>query len=199
MTRTSNGRGTFDPRRSTVRSCRARNSLACKGSAKSPISSIKMVPPLASSKRPRRVCPAPVKAPFSWPKSSSSIKESGKLQTEKATKGLAALGLKRWMAWAINPFPVPLSPVSSTVVNTSATFRVTSQTRCIALLLPSKPSTLLEPRSLRASASSRAKSLRRQARSRANRSCCTSNGWRRVSNAPFMNASRTFCPPASQL
>ena len=158
-----------------------------------------MVPPLASSKRPRRACPAPVKAPFSWPKSSSSIKESGKLHTEKATKGLGALGLMRWMACATNPFPVPLSPVTSTVVNTSATFRVTSQTRSIALLLPSRPSTRLEPRSLRASASSRARPPRRHARSSANRSCCTSNGWVSVSNACSLKAFRAFCRLASQL
>ena len=36
-----------------------------------------MVPECASSKRPRRCCTAPVKAPFSWPKSSEAISEGG--------------------------------------------------------------------------------------------------------------------------
>lgn len=42
-------------------------------SGTSPISSRKMVPPFASSNRPRRRCIAPVNAPFSWPKSSEDI------------------------------------------------------------------------------------------------------------------------------
>ena len=41
---------------------------------------------------PRRNWMAPVKAPFSWPKSSSSIKDSGKAQAEKATNGCFARG-----------------------------------------------------------------------------------------------------------
>jgi len=41
----------------------------------SPTSSRKSVPPSASSKRPKRRWRAPVKAPFSWPKSSDTIKK----------------------------------------------------------------------------------------------------------------------------
>ena len=189
----------FEPRRSTVRSCKARNNFACKGSAKSPISSIKIVPPFASSKRPLRAWPAPVKAPFSWPNSSSSIIVSGKLQAANATKGLSARALRRWIAWATTPFPVPLSPVTRTLVKTSATFRVTSLTRSIALLFPSRPSTRAPPSRRRVSNSSRVSADRREARSNANLSCCTSRGWVKVSNAPSLKAFRTFSLPASQV
>jgi hypothetical protein len=41
----------------------------------SPISSRKIVPPSASSNRPRRAAIAPVKAPFSWPKISLLVAE----------------------------------------------------------------------------------------------------------------------------
>src|SRR5439155_22168388 len=40
---------------------------------RSPISSRKIVPPSADSKRPKRRCSAPVKEPFSCPKSSDAI------------------------------------------------------------------------------------------------------------------------------
>src|SRR5213592_3162547 len=88
-----NGMETFEPSRSTLRSCSTRKSLACSGRGRSPISSRKTVPPLASSKRPRRIWLAPVNAPFSCPKSSSSIRDSGKAQAENATNGLSA----RWL------------------------------------------------------------------------------------------------------
>jgi hypothetical protein len=50
-----------------------RSSRACNSSGSSPTSSWKRVPPCASSKAPRRLEFAPVKAPFLWPNSSLSI------------------------------------------------------------------------------------------------------------------------------
>jgi len=38
-----------------------------------------------------------------------------------ATKGLAARGLARWMAWASSSLPAPLSPSSSTLASDWAT------------------------------------------------------------------------------
>ena len=56
------------PTRSSSRSWRTRSSLACTCDEISLISSSRMVPPWASSKRPSRLESAPVKAPFSWQK-----------------------------------------------------------------------------------------------------------------------------------
>jgi hypothetical protein len=55
----------------------------------SPISSRKMVPPSQSSNLPIRWPVAPVKEPFSWPKSSLSIRLSGMAAQLTAMKGLA--------------------------------------------------------------------------------------------------------------
>ena len=49
-----------------------RSTLACVAGGMSPISSRKIVPPWAASNLPTRRASAPVKAPFSWPKSSLS-------------------------------------------------------------------------------------------------------------------------------
>ena len=59
----------------------------------SPISSRKIVPPLACSKRPMRRAAAPVKAPRSWPKSSLSSRVSGMAAQLTAMNGLAARSL----------------------------------------------------------------------------------------------------------
>ena len=70
------------PSRSKLRSCSARSNLGCSPSPRSPISSRNRVPWSANSTRPRRHAMAPVKAPFSCPKSSSSISVSGKSRTK---------------------------------------------------------------------------------------------------------------------
>ena len=63
------------------------SSLVCSGSGSSPISSRKMVPPSQSSNLPSFWLAAPVKAPFSWPKSSDSIRFSGMAaQDRKSTR-----------------------------------------------------------------------------------------------------------------
>jgi hypothetical protein len=57
----------------------------------SPISSRKRVPAPATSNRPRFVCLASVKAPFSWPNSSDSSSASGIAAQFTATKGSSAV------------------------------------------------------------------------------------------------------------
>jgi hypothetical protein len=56
----------------------------------SPISSRKSVPPSADSNLPIRLCSAPVKAPFSCPKSSEAISDWGMAAQFTRTKALAA-------------------------------------------------------------------------------------------------------------
>ena len=60
----------------------------------SPISSRKSVPPSASSKRPMRSWIAPVKAPFSCPKSSLSRSVAGSAAQLTLMKGLVARSLE---------------------------------------------------------------------------------------------------------
>src|SRR5216110_3500719 len=105
---------------------------------------------------------------FFVPKSSSSIRDSGKAQAENATNGLSARWLRLWIALATTPLPVPLSPVMSTLVWTPATLPTTSFTCSIGSLLPSSPSTCMEERNFWAAAKSRARAARRHAPSKAN-------------------------------
>ncbi len=81
----------------------------------SPISSRKMVPPSAASKRPFWSRWAPVKEPFTWPNSSDSSRVSVSAPQLRATKGWARRGLFAWRARATSSLPVPLSPCTSTV------------------------------------------------------------------------------------
>ena len=69
------------------------------------------MPPWASSKRPSRRATAPVKAPFTWPKSSLSSSSSGMAPQLTATNGRSARRLLQWIARATSSLPVPLSPV----------------------------------------------------------------------------------------
>jgi hypothetical protein len=92
MTRTSTLSVRPPPTRSNSPSCRTRSSLAWKAGLISPISSRKRVPPSACSKRPLRWLIAPVKAPFSWPKSSDSSRLSGRAAQLSLTKAARARG-----------------------------------------------------------------------------------------------------------
>src|SRR5262252_7072162 len=75
---------------------------------RSPISSRKSVPPLAASNLPSRRWSAPVKAPFSWPKSSEAISDSGiAAQLTQMNGRFARLDL-RHRARAISSLPVPV-------------------------------------------------------------------------------------------
>src|SRR6266436_4620223 len=69
--------GLSPPTRSTSPSSSTRSSFACIATGMSPISSRKSVPPSACSNLPTCLTAAPVKAPFSWPKSSDSINSAG--------------------------------------------------------------------------------------------------------------------------
>ena len=136
MIRTSDATDRFSPSRSNRRSCSTRSSFTCVGRGMSPISSRKIVPPLASSKRPLRSSTAPVKAPRLWPNSSDSRSVSGRAAQLTATNGRSARGPPWWIARAIISFPVPLSPRSSTVAREEATLVTAAKTSCIRLLWP---------------------------------------------------------------
>ena len=73
-------------------SSRTRSSLAWVAIGISPTSSRSRVPLSASSKQPVRRSSAPVKAPFSWPKISLSIRVSGMAAQLMATNGLRLRG-----------------------------------------------------------------------------------------------------------
>ena len=60
----------------------------------SPISSRKMVPPSAASNRPFLLAVAPVKLPFTCPKSSDSSRVSVRAEQLTATNGLSLRGLR---------------------------------------------------------------------------------------------------------
>ncbi len=60
---------------------------------------------------------APVKAPFSWPKSSASSSVSGSAAQFTATNGPWRRALRSWTQRATSSLPVPLCPVTSTVVS----------------------------------------------------------------------------------
>ena len=122
MTRMSTLMGVLEPMRSNSCSWRIRSSLVWVPSVISPISSRKMVPLSAPSKRPLRMVMAPVKEPFSWPKSSVSRSVSGSAAQLTLISGWGLRGLARWMASATSSLPVPDSPVTSTVASDAATF-----------------------------------------------------------------------------
>ncbi len=90
ITRTSTAISLLPPRRRTRESSRTRSSLACVPTGISASSSSSSVPCCASSKQPARRSTAPVKAPFSCPNSSLSIRVSGIAAQLMATNGAAA-------------------------------------------------------------------------------------------------------------
>ena len=89
------------------------------------------MPPSAASNFPTRSRIAPVKAPFTWPKSSLSSRLSGIAAQLTATKGPRPRGDSPWRARATSSFPVPLSPRIRTVVSVGATRRTISTICCI--------------------------------------------------------------------
>ena len=119
-TRTSTFEGALSPTRRISLSWRTRFSFTWVGSGSSPISSRKMVPPSASSKRPLRAVAAPVKAPRAWPKSSLSTRSGGSAPQFTATKRRSRREEWWWMARAASSLPVPVSPPRSTVMSRPA-------------------------------------------------------------------------------
>src|SRR5438270_219180 len=104
----------------------------------SPISSRKSVPPLASSKRPRRAPVAPVKLPRAWPNSSLSSTPSAMAPQSTAMNDPCARREAPWIARATSSLPVPDSPTTSTVASVDAT-------RAAALLLVAQQLERLRP------------------------------------------------------
>ena len=97
------------------------------------------MPPSASSKRPRRLAVAPVKAPLTWPNSSDSISGSGIAAQLTLIRGISRCALLAWIARATSSLPVPVSPVISTVLFERATSSSLWITSWIARLLPMIP------------------------------------------------------------
>ncbi len=86
------------------------------------ISSRNRVPPSADRILPALSATAPVNAPFRWPKSSLSISASGSAPQLTATSGRSFLELLKWMARATISFPLPVSPLMSTLDSAAAAF-----------------------------------------------------------------------------
>ena len=107
-------RGVLSPNRSKVCSCSTRSIFTWQLRSSSPISSRKMVPLSAISKRPARSFTAPVKAPFLCPNISLSNSDCEIPPKFTFTNGFPRRGLLRCIASAISSLPVPLSPVMST-------------------------------------------------------------------------------------
>ena len=83
------------------------------------------MPPSASPKSPGRARTAPVKAPRAWPNSSASASSGVSDAQLNRTKRWPDRRDARQSASATRSFPVPLSPVMSTVTSRGAT-RATS-------------------------------------------------------------------------
>src|SRR6185503_7144815 len=142
MIRMFTGTVRVPPRRSMVRFCSTRSSFTCIDNGTSSMSSRNSVPPSASSKRPGRSLIAPVKAPRSCPKSSDSISVSEKSAQLTATKGRCLRRLDWWMSVAVTSLPVPLSPVTSTVLSLFPMTRRNSNTARIRALCPTTSDSL---------------------------------------------------------
>ena len=118
--RTSTRRSRVPPTRRTDRLSSTRSSRGCSSSGSSPISSRNSVPPAARSNAPACSACAPVNEPFSWPKSSLSIRLGGTAPQSKTTNGPRARGLASWIARASTSLPVPVSPISVSVTSLGA-------------------------------------------------------------------------------
>ncbi len=86
-----------------------------------PISSRNRVPPSACSNRPIRRVPAPVNAPFSYPKSSDSINVEVKAAQFRVTKGFCQRRDKKCSRAEASSLPVPRAPKISTGRSIDAT------------------------------------------------------------------------------
>ena len=197
MMRTFTGSARLAPTGVISRSCSARRILACVGSGMSPTSSRNSVPPCASRKRPARSLAAPVKAPFTWPKSSLSIRSAGMAAQLTATKGRSARTLLRCRARATSSLPVPVSPSTSTVASLSAARPMRLKTcRMASLPLTSSPSSCICGWPAWPSPQSWAGPAPCSARSRASTRAVRAMGLVRWSKAPRRMASMVLPPLA---
>ena len=95
----------------------------------------------SSRRRPPRTVPilsatAPVKAPFTWPNSSDSRQRFREGRRVHLDERFLPRGDSSWIARANSPFPVPLSPVISTVESVSFTISTRSKIRRIRGVFP---------------------------------------------------------------
>ena len=97
----------------------------------SPISSRKIVPPLASSNLPS-LASTPVATPRSMPKSSLSRRLSGTAAQFSARKGPSRRGEPACRSFAASSLPVPLSPVTRTLTRDAAARATSSLARRMA-------------------------------------------------------------------
>ena len=156
-----------------------------------PISSRKIVPPLASSKRPNLRRSAPVKAPFSCPNSSDSASVSGIAAQLNLMNGPFRRGEMLWMMRATRPLPVPDSPRNSTVECPLDALRMENW----ILATASEPPTI-ESRCFSMSTSRRSDSFSSESRVRASSSSSYSRAFSMAMAAWSENASRklrSFC------
>ena len=106
------------------------------------------MPPSASSNRPSRRSAAPVKAPFSCPKSSDSSSVSGRAAQFTAMNGLPRRGERSWRPLATSSLPVPDSPWISTVRRHRRHLLDLDQHLLDGAALADDPGPLLEPPAL---------------------------------------------------
>ncbi|SST06830.1 Uncharacterised protein [Acinetobacter baumannii] len=97
------------------------------------------MPPSAASTSPARPALAPVKAPFSWPNSSDSIRVSGIAAQFTEISGALARFDRLCRARATSSLPVPDSPWISTVESVGATLRILLYSSCIGAQEPMMP------------------------------------------------------------
>ena len=136
MIRTSTLTGSVPPTLSNSLSCKTRSNFTCKEGLMLPISSRKIDPLWACSNFPIRVWWAPVKAPFTCPNSSLSNKVSGMAPQLILTIFWSFRWLLKWIALAMSSFPVPVSPVTRTVLFVTAIVSTSWNMSCIGWLFP---------------------------------------------------------------
>src|SRR5579885_103613 len=81
----------------------------------------------------------PVKAPFTWPNSSDSMRVGTKVEQSTGTNGLLFLTPRKWIDRATSSLPVPLSPSTKTGCRCWLTFSIILYTRCIFGEIPINP------------------------------------------------------------
>ncbi|HBP23137.1 MAG TPA: hypothetical protein DEA08_35865 [Planctomycetes bacterium] len=137
-TRTSARRTRDSPRRRNSPFSSSRRNFFWISRDISPTSSMKSVPPSATSNTPWRSLVAPVKAPATCPKSSLSSSVSLRAPQLMATKPRSLRPLAKWIARATRSLPVPVSPSISTGASVPPTRAISSRTLRTAAWLPTK-------------------------------------------------------------
>src|SRR6185503_10098532 len=115
---------------------RNRKSRPCIRSVISPTSSRKIVPMWAVSSFPGLSRYAPVKLPFTCPKSSDSSSVSGRPAQLTGANTWLARGPREWIARATISLPTPLSPVIRTFASERATRSISCSSAVTSALRP---------------------------------------------------------------